>query len=177
MAAGKESRMNHTIAVAQSLVQDDIDALLASGAIWEFPNNISVKNAVAQTPEDFSHGSYFSACLLPTDTSREWLGGLTRLNCETFVECSSEIDFADLAPLIPTHDKSKNTLSVCLSTRSAYYLPVARKFVTALRHRGLIDEKIAATVEMAVQEAFANSLIHGNLELDTSGHLSMDSFT
>lgn len=177
MAAGKESRINHTIAVAQSIEQADIDALLASGAIWDNPGNISVRNAVAQTPEDLSHGSYFSACLLPADTSREWLGGLTRLNCETFVECSSKIDFADLAPLIPAQGNSKHALTVCLSTRSAYYLPVARKFVTALRHRGLIGEKIAATVEMAVQEAFANSLIHGNLELDTRGHLSLNSFT
>lgn len=54
-----------------------------------------------------------------------------------------------------------------MSTRSAYHLPVARKFVTGLRHRGLIGETIAPAVEMAVQEAFANSLIHGNLELDT----------
>ncbi|MDG4720243.1 MULTISPECIES: SpoIIE family protein phosphatase [Thalassospira] len=177
MAPGKESRINHTIAVAQSIVQTDIDALLASGAIWESPQSVSLQNAVAQTPEDLPHGSYFSACLLPTDSGREWLGGLTRLNCETFIECSSEIDFADLAPLISDTTDRKNALTVCLSTRSAYYLPVARKFVTALRHRGLIGEKIAATVEMAVQEAFANSLIHGNLELDTSGHLTMDGFT
>ncbi|MHC8492679.1 SpoIIE family protein phosphatase [Thalassospira sp. SM2505] len=177
MAAGRESRMNPSIAVAQSLALDDVDAFIASGAIWEMPENRSVRYTFGQTPEDFSHSNHFSACLVPPDASREWLGALTRLNCDVFVECSREIDLADIAPLIKQQGGNKNTLSICLSTRSAYYLPVARKFVTALRHRELIGEKIAPTVEMAVQEAFANSLIHGNLELDTSGHLSMDSFT
>ncbi|KZB69791.1 SpoIIE family protein phosphatase [Thalassospira sp. MCCC 1A02491] len=177
MTAGTESRTAHSVAIAQSLAQSDIDALLASSSLWDAPDRVSVKSVTGQTPEDFSHNRRFSVCFLPSGVGREWLGGLTRLDCDTFVECSSEIDFADLAPLIPTNGGRSHALSVCMSTRSAYHLPVARKFVTALRHRGLIAEKIAATVEMAVQEAFANSLIHGNLELDTSGHLSMDSFT
>lgn len=177
MTAGKESRTAYSVAIAQSLAQSDIDALLASSSLWDAPDRVSVKSVTGQTPEDFSHNKRFSVCFLPSGVGREWLGGLTRLDCDTFVECSSEIDFADLAPLIPTNGGRSHALSVCMSTRSAYHLPVARKFVTALRHRGLIAEKIAATVEMAVQEAFANSLIHGNLELDTSGHLSMDSFT
>ncbi|MBX2830058.1 MAG: SpoIIE family protein phosphatase [Rhodospirillales bacterium] len=177
MAAGGETRVNHTVAVAQSLVQDDVKNMLASGAIWDQTENTSVKLAIGETPEDFPHSKHYTACVLPSEVSREWLGGLIRINCDTFVECSSAIDLADLAPLISAKNAPKNALSLCLSTRSAYLLPIARKFVTALRHRGMIGENIAPTIEMAVQEAFANSLIHGNLELDTSGHLSMNSFT
>jgi len=177
MASGSETRTHHTVVVAQSLAQDDAKNMLASGAIWDQPENTSVKLAVGETPEDFPHSKHYAACLLPSEVNREWLGGLIRINCDTFVECSPEINLDDLAPLISAKSAPKNELSVCLSTRSAYHLPIPRKFVTALRHRGLIGENIAPTIEMAVQEAFANSLIHGNLELDTSGHLSMNSFT
>ena len=103
MTAGKESRTAHSVAIAQSLAQSDIDALLASSALWDAPDRVSVKSVTGQTPEDFSHNRRFSVCFLPSGVGREWLGGLTRLDCDTFVECSSEIDFADLAPLIPTN--------------------------------------------------------------------------
>jgi sigma-B regulation protein RsbU (phosphoserine phosphatase) len=113
---------------------------------------------------------------LPPQVGRDWLGSLIRLKCDTFVECFPELELGDLGPISGTKSKPKHDLLVCLSTRSAYHLPVARKFVTSLRHRGLIGDSLASSVEMAVQEAFANSLIHGNLELDTGGHLSMDRF-
>lgn len=176
MPAGGESRAKHLIAVAQSVAQEDVDLLFDSKNIWHRPDDTSVKYAFGPTPEDFSSQSRFSFCVLPSQVGRDWLGSLIRLNCEAFVECFPELDLGDLAPVTGKKPLPKHDLMVCLSTRSAYHLPVARKFVTSLRHRGLIGDSIASSVEMAVQEAFANSLIHGNLELDTGGHLSMDRF-
>ncbi|NIY76254.1 SpoIIE family protein phosphatase [Thalassospira sp. HF15] len=176
MPAGGESRAKHLIAVAQSVAQEDVDRLVQSSNIWKTPDAFSVKYAFGQTPEDFSSQRHFSFCIMPPYVGRDWLGSLIRLNCETFVECFPELDLDDLAPLSGKKSRPKQDLMVCLSTRSAYHLPVARKFVTSLRHRGLIGDSIASSVEMAVQEAFANSLVHGNLELNTGGHLSMDRF-
>ncbi|MBC07728.1 SpoIIE family protein phosphatase [Thalassospira sp.] len=176
MPVGNDQRPRHLIAVAQSVAQEDIADLIASGAIWKNPEEVSFRYAPGQTPEDFSSQRRFSVCMMPQQIGRDWLGALTRLNCDTFVECFPEIDLGDLAPLTGRKSLPKLDLLVCLSTRSAYHLPVARKFVTSLRHRGLIGDAIAPSVEMAVQEAFANSLVHGNLELDTGGHLSMDRF-
>lgn len=176
MPAGKKPQIEQTIAVAQSLAQEDITKIVSSSALWEQPENISVKITTGQTPEDFPNQRQYSFCILPPQIGRDWLGSLTRLNCTHFIEYFPELDLDDLAPLAGKKSHPKYDLLVCLSTRSAYHLPVARKFVTSLRHRGLIGDSIAPAVEMAVQEAFANSLVHGNLELDTSGHLSMDSF-
>lgn len=176
MPAGGEPRAKHLIAVAQSVAQEDVNQFVQSSNIWKKPDAFSVKYAFGRRPEDFSSQKHFSLCILPAQVGRDWLGSLIRLNCETFVECFPELDLDDLAPLFGKKSRPKQDLTVCLSTRSAYHLPVARKFVTSLRHRGLIGDSIAPSVEMVVQEAFANSLLHGNLELDTGGHLSMDRF-
>ncbi len=129
-----------------------------------------------RSPEDFPHSNRYQLCLIPSETGREWLGALVRLNCNYFVECYDGLDLVDLGPLRTAKRGANWDLLVCMSTQSAYQLPMARKFVTALRHRGIIHDTIAPTVEMAVQEAFANSMIHGNLEMNTTGHLSMDRF-
>ncbi len=177
MPVGADARAKHTIAVAQSLASDDVTRLLAGSSLWARPEGVSITQTSGQTPEDFPNTKNFSACLFPAESGREWLGGLIRLNCKTFIECVPEFELGDLGPLLSGKGAQQHDLVLCMSTRSAYHLPVARKFVTGLRHRGLIGETIAPAVEMAVQEAFANSLIHGNLELDTSGHLSLDRFT
>lgn len=164
------------VAVPQSLSSDDVGCLLKGANIWDRSDPTPFEYAIGNSPEDLSNSTPFSCCLLPSDLGREWLGSLIRLNSDNFIECFDGMDLGDLCPLIGNNPKSKHNLLVCLSTRSAYHLPVARKFVTALRHRGLINEATAPAVEMAVQEAFANSLIHGNLALETNGHLSMDRF-
>jgi sigma-B regulation protein RsbU (phosphoserine phosphatase) len=176
MAMGSETLTKRRVAHAKSISQEDVAKVLAAGAIWEKREDIRVNYSDGQTPEDLSNSKHFAACVMPPQGGREWLGGLTRLNCKVFLEYLPEIDLGDLAPLAAKKSARKQDLLVCLSTRSAYQLPVARKFVTSLRHRGIIGEQIAPAVEMAVQEAFANSLIHGNLELETGGHLSMDRF-
>ena len=165
-----------TVAVPQSLSSDDVESLLTGANIWDRSDPIPFEHVIGNSPEDLSNSAHFSCCLLPSDPGREWLGSLIRLNSDNFIECFDGMDLGDLCPIIGSDPKSKHHLLVCLSTRSAYHLPVARKFVTALRHRGLIKEATAPAVEMAVQEAFANSLIHGNLALTTSGRLSMDRF-
>lgn len=176
MPVGADTRKKYTIAVAESLAEKDVTRFLAGGSIWSCPDEVAVKRTSGQTPEDFANNRHFAACLFPAESGREWLGALIRLNCTNFVECLPEMALRDLGPLVAQKSTIEHDLVLCMSTRSAYHLPVARKFVTGLRYRGLISETIAPAVEMAVQEAFANSLIHGNLELDTSGHLSMDRF-
>jgi sigma-B regulation protein RsbU (phosphoserine phosphatase) len=176
MPAGKRERAPNLIAVPQSVAQEELAKLFAGKNLWEAPDAGLLKYVSGQTPEDFSSQRRFAFCILPSHVGRDWLGSLIRLNCDTFVECFPELDLGDLAPLTGRKSHPKHDLLVCLSTRSAYQLPVARKFVTSLRHRGLVGDGVASSVEMAVQEAFANSLIHGNLELETGGHLSMDRF-
>lgn len=176
MAVAPDGHAVHTIAVAQSLDTEEIGKLLSSGKIWQERTDVPIRHVTGHTPEDISNSTYFSCCLMPPNGGREWLGSLVRLNCNIFVECFDGLAIDDLGPLVPDKPVGSPDLLVCLSTRTAYHLPVARKFVTALRHRGLIEDQIAPTVEIAVQEAFANSLIHGNLGLDTSGHLSINRF-
>ena len=175
MPVGRDSRAKYLVAVPHSVAQQDLSKLVAGINLWD-ATEAGAKYISGQSPEDFSSQRRFSFCILPSQVGRDWLGSLIRLNCDTFVECFPELDLGDLAPLVGKKSLPKHDLLVCLSTRSAYHLPVARKFVTSLRHRGLIGDGVASSVEMAVQEAFANSLIHGNLELATGGHLSMDRF-
>lgn len=175
MPVGRDSRAKYLVAVPQSVAQQDLAKLVAGINLWD-ATEAAAKYISGQSPEDFSSQRRFSFCILPSQVGRDWLGSLIRLNCDTFVECFPELDLEDLAPLVGKKSLPKHDLLVCLSTRSAYHLPVARKFVTSLRHRGLVGDGVASSVEMAVQEAFANSLIHGNLELATGGHLSMDRF-
>ena len=176
MPNGRDSHANTLIAVAQSVSQENLAKLVASTNLMETRKGAPAKYVSGQSPEDFSIQRRFSFCIMPLQVGLDWLGSLIRLNCDTFVECFPDLDLGDLAPLLNQKSQPKHDLLVCLSTRSAYHLPVARKFVTSLRHRGLIGDGLAASVEMAVQEAFANSLVHGNLELHTDGHLSLDRF-
>lgn len=164
------------VAVPQSLSSADVETLLVATNIWDRSSPTPFEQITGNSPEDLPYNMPFSCCLLPNDPGREWLGSLIRLNSDSFIECFDGINLGDLGAIIGRDNTSTHNLLVCLSTRSAYHLPVVRKFVTALRHRGVINEATAPTVEMAVQEAFANSLIHGNLAIETNGHLSMDRF-
>ncbi|MCC9626018.1 SpoIIE family protein phosphatase [Thalassospira sp. MA62] len=176
MLRGPDGRVVHSVAIAQTISAHDAELLLSSGNIWPDPDAVTIRQTIGNTPEDFPASTHFSCCLLPQHGARDWLSGLFRLDCDVFVESFDKLDLGDLGPLVRDTRTTQRELIVCLSTRSAYHLPVPRKFVTTLRHRGMLDDHIAPAVEMAVQEAFANSLIHGNLELDTGGHLSMNRF-
>ena len=126
--------------------------------------------------EDFPRELRYQACFLPNLVTPDWLGALPRLNCNYFIEAFEGLDLRDLSPLRRPYPGPQWDLLTCLSTQSAYHLPIARKFVTALRRRNVLHDKIAPTLEIAVQEAFSNSLLHGNMEIDTTGHLSMEKF-
>lgn len=126
--------------------------------------------------EDFPRETRFQVCFLPNLVTPDWLGALPRLNCNYFIEAYDGLELGDLSPLRRPFPGPQWDLLACLSTQSAYHLPIARKFVTALRRRGVLHDKIAPTLEIAVQEAFSNSLLHGNMEIDTTGHLSMEKF-
>ena len=148
-----------------------------------FEENLFVAQDVSDTHfshgsgiEDFPRETRFQVCFLPNLVAPDWLGALPRLNCNYFIEAYDGLALGDLSPLRRPFPGPQWDLLVCLSTQSAYHLPIARKFVTALRRRGVLHDKIAPTLEIAVQEAFSNSLLHGNMEIDTTGHLSMEKF-
>lgn len=54
---------------------------------------------------------------------------------------------------------------VALTTASAYRLPLAALFAEALRRASLIDDAAKEAVLLALQEAIANGVVHGNLEM------------
>ncbi|WP_339862873.1 SpoIIE family protein phosphatase [Thalassospira alkalitolerans] len=176
MSPAGETFPRPRVAIAEPVNHDRVSAILAGKQIFDDGAGAEADLSFGRSPEDFQHGNRYQLCLIPQESSREWLGALVRLNCNYFIESFDQIDLRDLGPIRTAQRGAKWDLLVCMSTQSAYQLPMARKFVTALRHRGIIHDTIAPTVEMAVQEAFANSLVHGNLELDTTGHLTMDRF-
>lgn len=58
-----------------------------------------------------------------------------------------------------------NQLLVAMTTATAYRLPMAMLFTEALFTQGLIAETAKGGILLALQEAVANSVVHGNLEL------------
>ena len=176
MPASGEVHPRLFVAVAEPLDRARATQVLNGRHIFGDHAGTHAELFFGRSPEDFPHSNRYQLCLIPSETGREWLGALVRLNCNYFVECYDGLDLGELGPVRTAKRGASWDLLVCMSTQSAYQLPMARKFVTALRHRGIIPDMIAPTVEMAVQEAFANSMIHGNLEMNTTGHLSMDRF-
>ncbi|WP_291718008.1 SpoIIE family protein phosphatase [Magnetospirillum sp. 64-120] len=58
-----------------------------------------------------------------------------------------------------------NQIMVSMTTATAYRLPLAMLFTDALFAQGLIAEAAKGGILLALQEAVANSVVHGNLEL------------
>jgi len=58
-----------------------------------------------------------------------------------------------------------NHLLVSMTTATAYRLPLAMLFTESLFTQGLIAEAAKGGILLALQEAVANSVVHGNLEL------------
>ena len=54
-----------------------------------------------------------------------------------------------------------------LRTGAAFHLPVAAIFTKALKHRLDLSSAIAESVELALHEAVANAIIHGNLGISS----------
>ncbi|MGA7804682.1 ATP-binding protein [Bradyrhizobium sp.] len=59
-------------------------------------------------------------------------------------------------------------LSLTLTTRTAYRLPVVRVFVGALAGRMSLNEELQERIHTAVQEALMNAVLHGNLKIVAS---------
>ncbi|WP_339780827.1 SpoIIE family protein phosphatase [uncultured Thalassospira sp.] len=172
----RQTQMAHRVAIAGN-------ASLEIAKRITFGPDLFAPEDVAKTSfmhgggiEDFPRELRYQACFLPSLVTPDWLGALPRLNCNYFIEAFDGLELGDLSPLRCPCPGPQWDLLACLSTQSAYHLPIARKFVTALRRRNVLHDKIAPTLEIAVQEAFSNSLMHGNMEIDTTGHLSMEKF-
>lgn len=65
-------------------------------------------------------------------------------------------------------------LSLLVSTRSAYRHPVGRRFLEAIEKRTKIAGDLHDRIGTAVQEAVMNSLLHGNLHIDTQARESLE---
>ncbi|MFH1805267.1 MAG: SpoIIE family protein phosphatase [Pseudomonadota bacterium] len=163
-----------TLAVAASLAVETVNSFLTGNSLFHDDTGNRATVQYGDTVEDFAADLRYHACLLPCPTPNRWLDALFRINCNVFVELFPNLDLGDLGPLRTSLRDDRRELVVCLSTQSAYHLPLARKFVTALRQRNIIGDDIAPSVELAVQEAFSNSVMHGNMELNTSGRFTLD---
>ena len=60
---------------------------------------------------------------------------------------------------------SDTHMLVSLTTTTAYRLPLAMLVCDSLLARGLISEQAKGSILLALQEAIANGVVHGNLEL------------
>jgi anti-sigma regulatory factor (Ser/Thr protein kinase) len=76
---------------------------------------------------------------------------------------------SDLA-VLPEADK----LFASVRNATAYRLPVARLFIGALAERIEIDQELYFRMEIALQEAIMNAVIHGNLGI---GQIARDGLT
>ena len=65
---------------------------------------------------------------------------------------------------------------MALSTATAYRIEPAHLFCAALAHRLTLSEARAEALQLAVHEALANGIIHGNLEMTSQGRQSLDAF-
>lgn len=65
--------------------------------------------------------------------------------------------------------RSRLPLRVVLSTASAYRLPVAAAFTHALQALTGMPDDMAMDVEVALHEAVANAIVHGNLGIASEG--------
>lgn len=60
---------------------------------------------------------------------------------------------------------SDTHMLVSLTTATAYRLPLAMLFCDGLQARGMVGETAKSNILLALQEAIANGVVHGNLEL------------
>lgn len=58
-----------------------------------------------------------------------------------------------------------DTMLLSVTTATAYRLPLPMLFTEALHRQGMIGETAKGNILLALQEAVANSVVHGNLEL------------
>jgi anti-sigma regulatory factor (Ser/Thr protein kinase) len=65
-------------------------------------------------------------------------------------------------------------LSLLVSTRSAYRHPIGRRFVEAVEKRVAIDADLHDRIDIAVQEAVMNGVLHGNLQIDGGARDSLE---
>lgn len=59
-------------------------------------------------------------------------------------------------------------LTLTISTRSAYRVPVVKVFIKAMTTRTALPEELVERIHMAAQEALMNAVLHGNLKIDAS---------
>lgn len=85
-------------------------------------------------------------------------------------EAPPPFDATWLAPLL----RGGQLLS--LLTRTAYYTDLSHTFTNQIAARLALPDPVRRNVAMALQEALANALIHGNLELESSHRQSVASF-
>jgi len=76
--------------------------------------------------------------------------------------------------LMPTLER--NGLYMALSTATAYSLAPAHLFCKVLAERFKIGEALRDAMELAVHEAVANGLLHGNLEMGSDERQTLEGF-
>ena len=71
---------------------------------------------------------------------------------------------------------SRMALGLAMRTRTAYQFPIAQIFTLALRERASLCDAVAENVELALHEAVANAIVHGNLGIGSEERNSLEGF-
>lgn len=88
----------------------------------------------------------------------------------------SGYDEGDFATWLNVSSAPSTILSISLSTASAYAIDLTLAFCTALSDRVVIPETHRGDMELALQEALSNAILHGNLEVDGFLRASAEDF-
>ncbi|MGE5505687.1 MAG: ATP-binding protein [Actinomycetota bacterium] len=94
-----------------------------------------------------------------------------------FVECEPEDDFDDGWLSTDCLDAvRKGGLCLAMTTMSAYLMDIPALLVPPVAARFGIGSDAAGAIELALAEAVANALLHGNLGIDSALRNDMDQF-
>ena len=105
-----------------------------------------------------------SAIVLAAALEDEELAEIISRGAVTCIEVDG-LDVADVAASLRLARSS--SIFICLTTASAYRIQLAHRVVQAIARRRPLTEERCYDMELALQEAISNAVIHGNLSVQS----------
>lgn len=87
-----------------------------------------------------------------------------------------EAGLASACEIAEPRQRTMARLSLLVTTRSAYRLPISRAFVEAIESRMALSSDLRDRIYIATQEAVMNAVFHGNLRIEAGLRNSLESF-
>jgi hypothetical protein len=123
---------------------------------------------VADLPAD---GGLDGATVLAASLDDEHFGEILARGASTCIEIGS-LDVPDVAALMRLAQSS--SIFISLTTVSAYRFQLAFRVVQALAHWQPLGEERCYDMELALQEAISNAVVHGNLSVHSLENPSLN---